>query len=324
MTELKDTFSITEPITKSKNLIISAFSYLVSRITGYIQSFYFRKHAKKKPEAERAIILTNYFANRYMPAKRKLRQKPITVENPETIWQFWDNKTGQKTPEIVFTSIDSVKKFVGNFDHKILNFSTIENYSDLPGYVFDRLKSGRMIYAHFADLLRLNLLKNHGGIWMDATLYATNFIPEYIINQDFFVFLTDKLTNYSYSYMQNFFIRAKKGSFLCEAWYLMCIEFWKSKKRSIDYFQHQLMFRSLVHKNPAARQLFNKMPHISEDETLQFVGNNLFKKFDPQEWERIKNHSFLQKTTYKVEDNKIISPIDYPDTFFSKLCEGIS
>jgi len=275
-----------------------------------------RQSKRQEEVSVKTAFLVDYFARKYMPSVNRLTQKQITVENPETIWQFWDNPVGQTTPDIVNASIRTVEKFKGNFKHKVLNNSTIGDYSDLPGYVFDRLKNGKMIYAHFADLLRLNLLKNHGGVWMDATLYMTDFIPKYIIDSDFFVFLTGNLTHYSYSFMQNFFIRAKKGSFLCEAWEQMGVEYWKKEYRAIDYFQHQIMFKTLVFKHPPAQKLFAEMPYVNEDEVLQFV-DSLFTTFDANEWDRIKKISFLQKTTYKIPDIDI-----YQDTYFSKLSEG--
>jgi len=270
----------------------------------------------------KANLLPDYFERKYLPAVKDLAQKQLTVKNPETIWQFWDNPAKQKTPEIVKASFRTVEKFKGNLEHKILDNSTIGDYSDLPGYVFDRLKKGQMRYAHFSDLLRLNLLKNHGGVWMDATLYMTGFLPEYITREDFFVFLTDKQTRFPYSFMQNCFIRAKIGSFLCEAWYLMCVEYWKKESRRIDYFQHQLMFKALVSKNSTAKDLFAKMPHVSEDETLQLVGNNLLWKFDADKWERIRKMSFFQKTIYKINKKNIANADDYPETYFSMLSKG--
>jgi hypothetical protein len=270
----------------------------------------------------KAKLLPNYFAWKYLPVIENLSQREITVEIPETIWQFWDNPTGQITPEIVKASVQSVEKLKGDFEHKILDHSTIENYSDLPGFVFDRLKNKQMRYAHFADLLRLNLLKNHGGIWMDATCYMMDFIPEQITNSDFFVFLTGKQTRFPYSFIQNCFIRAKKGSFLNEAWYQICLEYWKNETKTIEYFQHQLMFKALIENNLKAKKIFAEMPHISEDETLLLVGKKLFKKFDEKEWERIKKASFFQKTAYLVKKNKIANPTNYPGTYFSNLCEG--
>lgn len=291
-------------------------SILVTRLIGWLQSGDMKKN-KQKGEFVKAKILTDYFARNYLPSINQLEQKEIVTTTPETIWQFWDNPTGLKTPEIVKSSIESVDKFKGNFEHQILNNATLQNFSDLPGFVMDKFKKGQIDYAHFSDLLRLNLLKNHGGIWLDATGYMTDFVPKYILDENFFVFLTGELTHFPYSYMQNCFIRNKKGCFLCDAWYWLCIEYWKKETKLLDYFQHQLMFKVLVENNLTAKNLFAQMPQLSEDGIQQLVGDNLLRKFDSEKWEKIKKASFFQKTTYKATDG-----IDYSGTYYLKLCEG--
>ena len=243
----------------------------------------------------------------------------------ETIWQFWDNPAGQKTPDIVTACMKSAEKHRGDFRLKVLNLETIGKYSDLPGFVHDRLKDGRMRFAHFSDLLRLNLLKNHGGVWMDPTCLMFAEIPKYITEQEFFVFLTDRMTHFPYSFMQNFFIRAQKGAFLADIWYRMCIEYWKNESTEIEYFQHQLMFKALVENNETARALFEKMPHVSEDEMMQFIGDRHFTKlleqFDPAEWDRIQKESFIQKTTYRI-NKTIVRAADYPNSYYAKIADG--
>src|SRR5690606_13436167 len=131
-------------------------------------------------------------------------------------------------------------------------------------------------------------------IWLDATVYMTDFVPTYILDEDFFVFLTGQLTHYPYSFMQNCFIRAKKGSYLCDAWYQLCIEYWKNETEAADYFQHQLMFKTLISYQSKANNLFKRMPQIPEDGSQQLVGENLLRKFDADEWERIRKASFFQ------------------------------
>ncbi len=290
------------------------------RLIGWLQSGDIKK-GKDKSNAFKAGVLTDYFARKYLPVVEHLTKSPVATERPETIWQFWDNPAGGKTPEIVKSSIGSVKRLRGDFEHKVLNNSTIVDHSDLPGYVLDKFNKKQMDYAHFSDLLRLNLLKNHGGIWMDATCYMTDLIPEFITKQDFFAFLTGDLTGFPYSFVQSCFIRAKKGCFLCDAWHDMCVDFWKKETKKLDYFQIHLMFKTLVSGNSIAKTLFADMPHISEDETHQLVGDRLFDKFDGGRWEAIKKASFFQKTTYKA-GGRVASASDYQDTYFSMLSEG--
>ena len=102
------------------------------RCIGWLQS---GDPKKNKPESEllKAKILTDYFVRKYLAATENLKQKEITVETPETIWQFWDNPTEQATPEIVKSSLKSVIRFKRNFELKVLNKTTFDAYSDLPG-----------------------------------------------------------------------------------------------------------------------------------------------------------------------------------------------
>jgi len=288
----------------------------LSRIIGWMRSGDTRK-SKAKGESYKAKILTHYFARKYLPVTDRLVQNEVTRATPETIWQFWDNPAGKKTPAIVKVSLESVDMFKGNFEHRVLDSTTMAVYSDLPGYVLDKFRKGQIDHIHFSDLLRLNLLKNHGGIWLDATGYMTDVVPEYILDEDFFVFLTGELTHFPYSFIQSCFIRAKKGSLLCDAWYEMCVEYWKKETKKLEYFQIHLMFKALVEKNKAAGRLFNKMPHIFEDDVQQLVGEKLLDKFDVIEWGRIRKTSFFQKLTYKVPQG-----IDYSGTYFSALSKS--
>ena len=290
----------------------------------------------KKNTNIKSKIIPAFFARTYVPRIKGLRTDAVETENPETIWSFWD---GTNVPDIVRACVKSIEKNAKPFVHKMLDFKTIGDYSNLPGYIHDRVRGGTMSLIHFSDVLRLNLLLNHGGVWMDATDFMTAPIPGFITDADFFVFLTDKKTYFSYSFMQNCFIRAKKNAFLLRAWHDLCLHYWKDEdKKIIDYFAHQLMFKAMIENDPAARAEFAKMPHATEDETLQFVGAKLFDRFDPDEWEKIRNGSFFQKVTYKVWNEpslrkklsgeywrrrgNLAHTEDYPDTFFAKLATG--
>lgn len=306
------------------------FVVLVQRTIGRILA-----HGKKSPNMKGKII-PRFFAKKFVPHIENMKVLQTRVETPETIWQFWD---GSNIPEIAKMSMESVERHKGKLNHKILNLKTMDDYSDLPGYVHDRLKNGVISFIHFADLLRMNVLKNHGGFWMDATNFMTSRLPEYITDEDFFVFLTDKKTYFSYSFMQNFFIRAKKNAFLLCAWHDLCLDYWKEENiKIVDYFAHQLMFKALVENDKTAKAMFEKMPHVSEDQTLQFVGAKQFAPFDGTEWEHIKNTSFFQKLTYKAwTEPSIFQKLsreywkkkgtraivaDYPGSFYEKLAKG--
>ena len=48
----------------------------------------------------------------------------------------------------------------------VLDDDTIDDHVDIPGYVRDRTRGDR---TKFSDVLRIDLLARHGGVWLDAT-----------------------------------------------------------------------------------------------------------------------------------------------------------
>lgn len=57
---------------------------------------------------------------------------------------------------------------------RLLKALTKDNYAkyvDIPKQLVKKTETGKMMYAHLADLLRLKLLAKHGGLWIDSTLF---------------------------------------------------------------------------------------------------------------------------------------------------------
>ena len=182
--------------------------------------------------------------------------------------------------------------------HIILNNDNLSNFTDLPGFIFDRFKAGEIWPAHFTDIVRLEVLHKNGGIWMDATNYMTAPIPEYIDTEPFFIFHAISEGS-PYSFIQNCFIKSDKNAFLLDGWLAMMLEYWKRENKKIDYFQHQLMFKALVQADPRAAKLYAQMPLIDQKTTHQLSLEKMLEPFDQKRWDEIKNSSFFQKLRYQ-------------------------
>ena len=77
-----------------------------------------------------------------------------------TIWQFWQ---GPKPPFIELC-LETVKKNNVNFQHVVLDENSVFDY--LPDLRKDLDLLPRI--ANKADYIRFRLLKEYGGIWLDA------------------------------------------------------------------------------------------------------------------------------------------------------------
>lgn len=59
------------------------------------------------------------------------------------------------------------------YEFRIVDLTNYHNWVQLPQYVEEKFRKGLIPPALFSDLLRLALLKQYGGVWMDASVYCS-------------------------------------------------------------------------------------------------------------------------------------------------------
>lgn len=202
-----------------------------------------------------ATVAIPRYLRRYVPAPGTIADMPVKkTRGREKIFTLW--LQGEKNaPALVQACWRSVRKNCPDQDLVILDEKTLWDYIDLPAEILEKRRRGQIKNAHFADICRVELLYRHGGFWLDSTGFATAPIPQWIVDADFFVFLAGNVVGSPYSFIQNCFIRSRKGSYLLAAWRQTILNFWMAENREFDYFMHQLMFKALVQNDPVAKQI---------------------------------------------------------------------
>ena len=190
-------------------------------------------------------------------------------------------------------------------------------YIKLPDVILEKRRQGKIKNAHFADICRVELLYNYGGFWLDSTGFATAPIPDWIVKEDFFVYMAGKNVGSPYSFMQNCFIRARRGAYLLAAWRAMILDYWMHENHSFDYFMHQLLFKTLVMNDPRAKKYFAKMPHVDQDPTHMLWWSYQNKPFDQKTFDDVTSGAFFQKLTYRGSDNPV--PGSFADVMINKM-----
>jgi hypothetical protein len=271
-----------------------------------------RRRARRCAVATEAIPR---YLKRYVHPGAVKEVPAVRNDADEKVFMFWGFKP---KPPLVDACMRSAQKHLAQ-KVLLLDENSLYDYIELPGYVMDKLRAGRIAPAHFLDICRVELLHNHGGLWLDATCFVSHPIPKEIVDQDFFVYMAGNSVGSPYSFIQNCFIRGRSGAYLLESWRAVILEFWKNEPREFDYFMHQLMFKALVQNDPIARKYFEKMPHIDQDPTHALWWSFGDKPFDKKLFDEITAKVFFQKTTYNSEFAKNPKPGTFADFMINKI-----
>ncbi len=260
-------------------------------------------------------IIPDYF-KRYLPAAAAIPERAVVHDDEhEKIFTIW-LQGEENAPDLVKACFRSVRRHCEQ-ELVVLDENTVFDYITLPQEIVEKYRAGKIARAHFADICRVELLYEHGGFWLDSTGFVTAPIPDWIQKQDFFVYMAGQHVGSPYSFMQNCFIRARKGAYLLDAWRAMILDYWMHENHNFDYFMHQLLFKTLVQNDTRAKKYFAEMPHVDQDPTHMLWWDYKDKPFDADTFNRVTAGAFFQKLTYRGSDKPV--PGSFADEIINKM-----
>ena len=238
------------------------------------------------------------YLRRYSRIVSKATPAPIDMTpEPERAFTIW-YQGEQQAPPLVRACFRSMRRHLKQ-ELVVLDEKTLFDWITLPDYIVRKWREGKIKHTQFSDICRVELLYTHGGVWLDATDYVTAPVPDYIMDQDVFMFMGGSKVRGYYAMIQSCFIRGRKGNPLLGIWREAIYEYWKNEDSKINYFVHHLLLRLAVTKNAQAESLFAKMTKVDQDPTHELWYDHVCDKYDPEEFRRLTAGAFFQKTNYK-------------------------
>ena len=249
----------------------------------------------------------------YRKLKRKYRKilindKPIIndekiIEKSNKIWICWFQGI-ENAPELVKACYNSVLK---NYKDKEIIVLTEENYKkyvDMPEYIIKKWEKGYITFAHFSDILRIELLSKYGGLWLDSTIFTTK-RSELVFNENIELFVFKQVDldrkNSLSVVASNWLIYANKDNNIINLTKKLLYYYWKDYNYAINYNIFHIFFKlaTEVYKDEWKNvPTFNNIsPHI-----LQFELNDDFQEI---RFNEIKNMSDFHKLNWRIKsENK--------------------
>lgn len=209
-----------------------------------------------------------------------------------TVWVFWDGPI-DKSPEVVQICVNNLIRIFGD-RVVVLNKKSVKTYVEIPNFIYQKVENGQISMTHFSDILRMALIANCGGFWVDATVLV---ISSKQIDCGINTFYTTKrhstgLFNVAQSRWTGFYIGGENFRETASFCYNFFLEYWKKNTNQINYFLIDYAldesyrdniggFRDLIEKLPITNSkmfaLMDKLQYEYDDNTDYFEDTAAFK-----------------------------------------------
>lgn len=159
------------------------------------------------------------------------------------IWVFWWSGE-DSAPDIVKASIKSIRRNANGHEVVMLDRNNIQDYVTLPGTILEKHEKGVITHAHFADIVRLTLLSAWGGVWIDATVFLSQPIPEYVFSGKFYTLksYTPDAVYFSKSRWCGYFLAGDSDFLMFHFAKDFLLTYWERAGEIIDYLLMDYVF----------------------------------------------------------------------------------
>ena len=179
----------------------------------------------------------------------------------KVIWSYWFDGR-DSAPELVQRCLASWEIKNPGWDVRCLDEYTVGRYVDLGSHV--NLAAQQITADSLSDIIRVLLLHEFGGVWVDPTVLCNQPLDEWLpaaASAGFFAF--------SYPApdqpLASWFLAAAPGNTLLGKWAAKTVGYWDGRSKSTDFFWFEHQFGELCSLDPEARRAWAAVPKISAD-----------------------------------------------------------
>ena len=269
-------------------------------------------------------IMIEYFEKRFEEFYNNYDYNQVLPETSSKfrnrIWVCWWQGE-ENAPILVQKCIESIRKSAKNHVVTVITEDNYRDFVNIPDWFIDKFDKGILSRTNFSDLLRVSLLAQYGGMWLDSTFFCTADTdldmyfkydlwsikrPDYLhcsIASGYFA-------GYSLqcSYEQRYIFAVIRDFFL---------HYWQNSKMLIDYLLIDYMIVLAQKYDQRIENLFESIvPNNPFCDDLLWLLNE---KFDSQKWKELTKNTYLYKLSWKYS---FVEELDGEKTFYAKLIEN--
>ena len=270
--------------------ILTRFKFSKKQKICWDYFWHYRLNSKLSDEME---LWKNYqILERQYGDKIRNDYKPTGIKS-KVVWWCW-LQGEELAPPLCKACLNSIRKNLPEYEIRIITSENMFKFVSFPQHIIDKFQKGIISFTHFSDILRTQLLIEHGGVWIDSTVFCTGYHTTFL-SEPFFAFQNWKFNMEEASVISSWFLSAEKGYPILKATQDLIFDYWKDHNKIINYYLFHLFFHLATTKYidlwESVPRYSNIPPHI-----LQF---ELFEPYSEKRFNNICKMSDFHKLSRK-------------------------
>ena len=217
------------------------------------------------------------------------------------IWTIWLQGMDE-APEVVQKCYASMCEHITDRPIVVITEDNFRDYVTFPDYIMEKYEKGIISKVHFADLLRIELLTQHGGTWLDGTVFCSDkpFQP-YVLDSELFLYqaLKPGLDGHCRN-VSSWLMTAYSGNPVILLVRALLHEYWRTHKFAVDYF---ILHDFITMATEAYPQVWRKVVPVCNS-TPHILLLRLFDEFDSNVWDGICKQTSFHKLSHKFTEEQ--------------------
>lgn len=220
----------------------------------------------------------------------------------------------EQAPALVKACLASQKRFIRDKDFIVITSDNYQKYITLPHDLIMKYERGIIPHAHFTDLIRLQLLIEHGGTWIDSTVLCIgDNYPKEIMDCEMFFFQYLKGDSSKFWGISNWFMSAYTNNKQLMILRDVLYQYWRDYDCLLDYYVFHLFFNMIAKCYP---DKIHAMPKVNSNNALQMVFH-LKDAYSDALMGYFKQSSCFHKLDYRVDVDKK----KYPNSLYKHIIQ---
>lgn len=239
----------------------------------------------------------SYLERHYLSCFRDHALPSADERIPRQIWICWLQGLEQ-APELVRQCVASVSRHCPDYRVNLLTEQTLFDYVALPADVVEKYKSGRLPFPQFSDIVRVALLAQHGGIWMDATVFMSGEMPSFVTDGQLFMFRSGWMSP-TLHIASNWMLASVAGHPVMINMRDALCEYWRKESFLRDYYIFHDLLGIAYRKHAQTRQCVDAMPYINNVDPHTLMYRAAQQPYSEALKQSIMSRSAIHKLSYK-------------------------